>query len=76
MHQILASHSMTSEVLDLLSSKTDVTNRQKLYFPLDRNRRKTQLTRLCWNNATDFNKATQVMNLGPGDLFRSYLEKS
>lgn len=30
----------------------------------------------CWNNATNFNKATQVVNLGPGDLFRSYLKKS
>lgn len=33
------------------------------------------MTKLCWNNATDFNKATQVMNLGPGELFRTYLKK-
>lgn len=42
---------------------------------LDGNRIKIQVTRLCQNNATDFNKATHVMNLGPGDLFRSYLKK-
>lgn len=34
------------------------------------------MTRLCLNNATDFNKVTQFMNLGPGELFMSYLKKS
>lgn len=34
------------------------------------------MTRLCFNNAPDFNKVTQVINLGPGELFMSYLKKS
>lgn len=36
-------------------------------------RRETQMRRLGWNNATI--KDAHVMNLGPGDLSRSYLKE-
>lgn len=34
------------------------------------------MTRLCLSNDTDINKVTQIMNLGAGEQFMSYLEKS
>lgn len=34
------------------------------------------MARFCLNNVIDFNKVTQVINLGPGEIFMSYLKKS
>lgn len=67
---------MTLEKLDSLNPKDRWHKQMNTVLPFKWKQKKNAYDKISLNNTSYINKVIQVMNLGPGEQFMLYLEKS